>query len=334
VAERIALKIRGGQRQSRRLAQDAGEIAEGFRAARKRARQTEQTRVPECTPDDLIAGAHARYASLQGLAVGSLEAQERQRQAVQQLGLPVEVKTAKTGIVLRLIPAGTFTMGSASNENQRDSDEVQHQVTLTKGFYCGKFEVTQGRWEQVMGSNPSYFKNAGKDAPVERVSWDDCQAFLKRLCQIEGVPEGTYRLLTEAEWEYACRAGTQMAFCYGNDLDSSMANFDGDYPYGIARKGTFRQTTVAVGSFRANAWGLHDMHGNVWEWCQDWYARYANGAVADPLGPASGGNRVFRGGGGGSVGAGCRSAIRNWGAPGLRDGPLGFRLARTAPSYP
>ncbi|MBN1510002.1 MAG: formylglycine-generating enzyme family protein, partial [Sedimentisphaerales bacterium] len=186
-----------------------------------------QQRQARPLPDDLVAVADAQHASLDGLAPGSREAQERQRQAVRQLGLPLEVKTAKTGIVLRLIPAGSFTMGSPRAEQDAMvkagvprnvvEDEVEHQVTLSKPFYCGKCEVTQGQWEQVMGTNPSYFKNAGKDAPVERVSWHDCQALAKKLCEMEGVAEGTYRLLTEAEWEYACRAGTQTAL-YNGDL--------------------------------------------------------------------------------------------------------------------
>jgi len=276
----------------------------------------------------------ARPPVQESLAPGSPEAQERQRQAVQTLALPLEVKAARTGIVFRLIPTGTFTRGSPSSEAQRDNDETSHQVTLTKPFYCGKFEVTQGQWQQVMGNNPSHFKSTGADAPVETVSWEDCQAFLKRLCQMEGVAEGTYRLLTEAEWEYACRAGTQTPFAYGNDLDSTMANFDGNYPYGSGRKGQYRQTTVAVGSFRPNAWGLYDMHGNVYEWCQDWYGTYPSGSVTDALGPRSGGFRVFRGGGWHGSAGYCRSANRYGSTPGGRYQNLGLRLARTTPSYP
>jgi len=288
-------------------------------------------------PDDLAGVSDAKYASLGGLAAGSQDAQERQRQAVQQLGLPLEVCTQKTGIVFRLVPAGSFTMGSPLDEAQRGDDETQHQVTLTKAFYCGKFEVTQGQWQQVMGTNPSSFKNASPRYPVENVSWDDCQAFVKKLCQTEEVPEGTYRLLTEAEWEYACRAGTTTAFCYGNDLDSSRANFDGNYPYGGSRRGQARGTTVAVGSFGPNAWGLYDMHGNVQECCQDWYGGYAGGAVTDPLGPASGDQRVRRGGSWfySDWFCVCRSAARVRGTPGGRSGiGVGLRLARTTPSYP
>jgi formylglycine-generating enzyme required for sulfatase activity len=204
-------------------------------------------------------------------------------------------------------------------------------VTLTRAFYCGKFEVTQRQWEAVMGSNPSYFQNAGPDAPVETVSWDGCQVFLKKLCEMEGVPEGTYRLLTEAEWEYACRAGTQTPFCYGTDLDSSMANFNGKYPYGAGAEGVYRGMTTPVGSFQPNAWGLYDMHGNVWEWCQDWWGPYPSKPVTDPLGPASGVSRVLRGGSWRSDARNCRCANRSGFRRDDRYDGLGLRLARTTP---
>lgn len=156
---------------------------------------------------------------------------------------------------------------------------------------------------------------------------------------MEGVPEGTYRLLTEAEWEYACRAGTQTAFSNGNALYSSMANINGNYPYIAGRTGQYRRTTVAVGSFRPNAWGLYDMHGNVWEWCEDWYGAYPPGPVTDPLGPRSGGRvpfrgRVTRGGSWHDFGGYCRSADRDGSPPGSRYDTGGFRLVRTMPSYP
>jgi len=283
-------------------------------------------------PDDFVGVADAQYAALDNLAPGSREAQERQRQAVQQLGLPLEVKTRKTGILLRLIPAGSFTMGSPPGETDRAGNETQHQVTLTKPLYCGRYEVTQGQWEQVMGSNPSYFQSAGRDAPVEQVSWYNCQQFLQRLCRLEGVPEGTYRLLTEAEWEYACRGGTQTVFCYGNDLDARLANFDGNYPYGKGDKGADRQTTVRAGSFAPNAFGLYDMHGNVWEWCQDVFGEYGRGPVTDPPGPASGAARVSRGGGWDFNATCCRSASRLRYAPAFRCLYVGLRLARTTQS--
>ena len=283
-------------------------------------------------PEDLVEVTQS--PSLEGLAAGSQEAQEQQRQAVQWLRLPLEVHTRTTGIVFRLIPAGTFTMGSPTSESQRNNDESQHHVTLTKPYYCGKFEVTQAQWQQVMGSNPSYFKTAGLDAPVEQVTWEDCQTFVKKLCQLEQVPEGTYRLLTEAEWEYACRAGTVTALCYGDDLDASMANFSGSYPYGQGVQGQYRATTVSVGSFPPNGWGLYDMHGNVYERCQDWYGTYPDRSQNDPPGPPSGTGRVLRGGCWRRIGAYCRSADRGSSVPGGADNLVGLRIARTVPSYP
>ena len=288
---------------------------------------------------DLVAVSGAEYPPLEGLAPGSREARERQKQAVEDLGLPLEVGTRKTDIVFRLIPAGSFVMGSAGSERDAcvqaggelkcSKDETEHHVTLSLPFYCGKFEVTQGQWQAVMGSNPSRFTSAGSDAPVEQVSWDDCQIFCRKLCTLEGVSVGTYGLLTEAQWEYACRAGTSAPFCYGNDLGSSMANFDGDFPFGTGRKGVERGTTIAVGQFRPNAWGLYDMHGNVYEWCQDWYGEeYLSGNGTDPEGPGQGSPRVGRGGSWNINAGRCRSANRCWSSPDYRFSCLGFRLLR------
>jgi formylglycine-generating enzyme required for sulfatase activity len=242
------------------------------------------------------------------------------------MGLPLEVTSAETGIALRLIPAGSFTMGSPTGEAERGSAELPHQVTLRKGFYCGKYPVTQGQWQAVMGETPSHSKAAGAEAPVEQVSWEDCQGFLKKLCQREDVREGTYRLLTEAEWEYACRAGTATLFCYGDSLSPSQANFDGNYPYGGAAKGEYRETTTAVGQFKANGWGLYELHGSAWEWCNDGYGEYAG--ATDPAGPGWGSSRVLRGGSWFNRGVFCRSAYRYGYEPGIRYDGLGFRLAR------
>ena len=161
------------------------------------------------------------------------------------------------------IPPGTFLMGSPANEPEREgyagADETQHGVTLTKGFHLGIHQVTQAQWQAVMGANPSDFEGDG-NLPVENVSWDDCEAF----CQALGKKDGkTYRLPTEAEWEYACRAATTTPFHFGGTISTDQSNYDGNYTYGGGKKGVYRQKTTPAGSFPANAWGLFDMHGNV-----------------------------------------------------------------------
>jgi formylglycine-generating enzyme required for sulfatase activity len=258
--------------------------------------------------------ADARYASLDSLAPGSREAQERQREAVRELGLPLESKSRVVGIHFRLIPAGTFLMGSPEDEIDRDSHEIHNQVAIIRPFYMGKYEVTQGQWKQVMGGNPSKYEERGDNAPVEQVSWNACQEFLRKLSKLEGLPDDILRVPTEAEWEYACRAGTQTPFCYGNHLDSRMANFNGYFPYGDGIRDEYREVTTPVGMFKSNAWGLYDMHGNVWEWCQDWYGDYG-GDTKDPKGPALGSSRVVRGGSCMVHAEECRSASRSHDAP-------------------
>ncbi len=250
---------------------------------------------------------------------GASTANSAQKRAVAQTSLPLEVKSRKTDIAFRLVPAGTFTMGSPSNEENRSSDETQHSVTISKPFYCGKFEVTQAQWKQVMGTSLSNFQ--GSENPVEQVSWDECQTFLQKLCELEGVPQGTYRLLTEAQWEYACRAGT--AGKYAGDLNS-MAWY----------RSNSERKTHPVGTKQANAWGMYDMHGNVWEWCNDWFGDYPSGSVTDPTGVSSASNRVYRGGSWDDDARYCRSANRSRRAPGHRSYYLGFRLMRTAPNLP
>jgi formylglycine-generating enzyme required for sulfatase activity len=204
------------------------------------------------------------------------------------------------------VQGGTFTMGSPESEPERSSGEVQHQVTLSS-FYIGKYEVTQGQWKAVMGSNPSYFKDKGDNYPVERVSWNDVQEFLWKLNAATGK---RYRLPTEAEWEYACRAGSTTPFNTGNNLTTSQANYDGNYPYNGNAKGTYLQRTQPVGSYSPNAWGIYDMHGNVWEWCSDWYGDYSTSAQTNPPGPSSGSLRVLRGGSWNYDAESCRSALR------------------------
>ena len=166
------------------------------------------------------------------------------------------------------IPGGTFMMGSPESEEGRDDDEAQQQVTVDD-FYIGKYEVTQEQWQAIMGNNPASFKKGGK-YPVEKVSWNDCQEFCEKLSEKTGL---TFTLPTEAQWEYACRAGTTTPFYYGETLSTDIANYNGKYVYGESKKGVYRQETTEVGSFPANGFGLHDMHGNVWEWCQDDYEK-------------------------------------------------------------
>jgi formylglycine-generating enzyme required for sulfatase activity len=198
-------------------------------------------------------------------------------------------------------------MGS---ENGFDNEKSVHQVTISKSFYMGKYPVTQAQWQAVMGTNPSYFKNCDQ-CPVENVSWNDAQEFIRKL---NALNDGhTYRLPSEAEWEYACRAGTTTAFSFGDSLSSTQANFDGEYPYGNASKGEYKQKTVPVGSYQPNAFGLYDMHGNVWEWCEDIYADSYEGLPTDGSANMSKGDsslRVLRGGGWFNYGWLLRSADR------------------------
>ena len=228
------------------------------------------------------------------------------------------------GMKFVYIPPGTFTMGSPSNEPDRYDNEKQHQVTLTKGFYMQTTEVTQGQWKAVTGSNPSYFKNCGEHCPVEQVSWNDVQEFIRKLNQREG--SGTYRLPTEAEWEYAARAGTDTPVSFGRCLSTDQANYNGNYPLSGCPKGEYRKRTIAVASFSPNAWGLFDMHGNVYEWCQDWFGDYPSGSVTDPKGPSSGSYRVLRGGSWINGAGSCRSASRYGLNPGARGRYYGLRL--------
>ncbi len=225
-----------------------------------------------------------------------------------------------------LIRAGEFIMGSPADEPGRKDDEIQHRVRLSRDYWMGETQVTQALWEAVMGDNPSAFDDGG-EYPVEEVSWDDCQRFIQDLNRL--VSGGGFRLPTEAEWEYACRAGTTTPFHTGRCLGTHEANYDGNYPLEGCPEGEYREQTTRVASFAPNAWGLYDMHGNVDEWCQDWYGVYPSGPVTYPSGPSSGANRVLRGGGWRSDAGGCRSAYRDGLTPDFRYSNLGLRLART-----
>jgi formylglycine-generating enzyme required for sulfatase activity len=225
---------------------------------------------------------------------------------------------------LRWIPPGEFLMGSPETEKERYDDETQHPVILTQGFWLADTACTQALWQAVMGDNPSHFK--GDERPVEQVSWDDVQSFIGKLNEL--APDVNFRLPTEAEWEYACRAGTPTPFWFGEQITSEQVNYDGNYPYAGGKKGQYREETVDVKALPCNDWGLYQMHGNVWEWCSDWYGDYPTDTAIDPLGAAMGEGRVLRGGGWANVGGLARSADRLRGVPARRLDALGFRLAR------
>jgi sulfatase modifying factor 1 len=259
----------------------------------------------------------------------------------------------KVAIQWASIPAGTFTMGSPTSEVDRGSDETQHHVTLS-AFKMSKYEVTVGQFKTFVNAT-GYVTDADKGTavfngsliwsgteveikagvnwkcdvkgnprpaaeynhPVIHVSWNDAVAFAKWMgC----------RLPTEAEWEYACRAGTTTPFNTGRNLTTAQANYDGDYPYNNNAKGEYREQTMPVGSFAPNAYGLYDMHGNVFEWCSDWYGDYFTSAQTNPKGSSTGSNRVFRGSSWISDGPICRTACRRHGNPVYRDPNTGFRL--------
>ncbi|HPC91616.1 MAG TPA: bifunctional serine/threonine-protein kinase/formylglycine-generating enzyme family protein [Myxococcota bacterium] len=246
--------------------------------------------------------------------MGAQEPPKRDDRAAVEARKRGDERIARIHEMLRFvrIPAGTFMMGSPKEEDGRYSDEKQHKVTLTSPFEMMVTPVTQSLWQFVMGNNPSHFK--GPDLPVERVSWNDVQDFIGKLNQMLGT--NNLRLPTEAEWEYACRAGTTAAW-YG-ELDKIA--WYGDNSGG---------KTHPVGTKAPNAWGLYDMLGNVWEWCQDWYGAYPSGSVTDPTGPSTGSYRVFRGGSWSSRAWVVRAAYRHYDDPGYRSDALGLRLARS-----
>ena len=230
--------------------------------------------------------------------------------------------TNSIGMKFVWIPPGNFLMGSPKEEEKRCADENQHQVTLTRGFYMGIYLVTQEQWQAVMSNNPSWFKGDNK-LPVDNVSWEDCQEFVKKVREKD---KKKYRFPSEAEWEFACRAGTTTPFHFGATISTDQANYNGNQTYGNGKKGVYRQKTSPVDAFPANAWGLHDMHGNLWEWCQDWYGDYPQKHVVDPQGPEKGELHVGRGGSWGDDPRQIRSAFRGKSSPGTHNGILGFRV--------
>ncbi len=238
------------------------------------------------------------------------------------------------GMEFVLIPAGTFVMGSPSGEPHRNKDEVEHGVTLTKPFYMQTTEVTLKQWRALMGKK-FFGRRKGKgNMPVVKVSWFDSMNFIKKLNSLN---EGVYRLPTEAEWEYAARAGSKDTYSWGKDIDCTKGMYANnslksrdcvDY---VKSRGLAVDGPAPVKSYSPNAWGLYDMYGNVWEWCQDWYGAYPRVAVRDPKGLDSGTKKVRRGGSWFKHGFFCRSANRNMGHPGSKYDTLGFRVVREVP---
>jgi formylglycine-generating enzyme required for sulfatase activity len=264
------------------------------------------------------------------------QAKAHQKAWADKLGVPVQI-TNSIGMKLNLIPPGEFVMGSPESEPKRYDDETLHLVKIAKPFYLSSHEVTQQQYEQVMGENPSAFSGLGdlKDRvsgidtsqfPVEQVNWYDAVEFCRKLSNEEGVE---YRLPTEAEWEYACRAGTTTAYSFGNDVAQL-----GEYAWYDANS---KNTTHPVGELKPNAWGLYDMHGNVCEWCQDWYGPYGSLKVERDLAGLALGEervRVLRGESFNDKPKYVRAAYRDNGLPGDRILFIGFRLARTCPLSP
>jgi len=276
--------------------------------------------------------------------------------------LKQDLKTVANNLGMEFVyaPAGTFYMGSPEGEPARYVGESRHKVSLTKGFYIQTTEVTQGQWEAVMGDNPAKFSACGPECPVENVSWEEMMEFIRLVNEREKTTR--YRLPTEAEWEYACRAGGKTIFAYGDCLTSEFANFDARWPLPDCSKGNMINRTLPVKSFPPNAWGLYDIHGNVFEACADWYGMYLidqDESVAgedtqtvldkirtdgkktnekkekktpdealevDPKGPETGDRRVFRGGAWSSDAKFCRSARRSRFPPSPGSYVRGLRL--------
>jgi formylglycine-generating enzyme required for sulfatase activity len=263
------------------------------------------------------------------------EVKKAQKAWARHLGRQVEEEVeVADGVKMTfvLIPPGRFLMGSPKGEADRRSDEAPYEVTLRSPFYLARTEVTQEQYAALAGENPSTFKEAKR--PVETVSWTKARQWLENWTAKRG-DKHLYRLPTEAEWEYGCRGGRSSAQPFGvgdgRMLSSLAANFDGKFPYGGAAKGAFLQAPCPVASYAPNTFGLYDMHGNVWEWCADWYAIDPPGNATDPTGPPGGRVRVIRGGSWRDGAGSCRAAVRGGSLPAEWSKDLGFRVARSIP---
>ena len=306
----------------------------------------------------------ALYPSIEHLAAGSAEAQQKQRDYVNKSRLPLEITLPHSGIQLRLIPAGHVKMGSPETEMGRGDNEQEYQAVISNSFYMAKYPITQEQWRKVMGAtlekspiakfmkksnlinnmldpDPSHFKESGDDAPVENVTWHDAEKFLKRLCDFENIERGSFALPTEVQWEYSCRAGTTTRF-YSGDTEEDLNKVAW-----YANRLSPLQHTQPVGKKLPNAFGLYDMHGNVWEWCQDWYGLHPFNhvekkqdqvalvdvgldeeakAIVDYTGPKKGTAKLTKGGSWTINDNACRSADRTKGTPTNRSAFLGFRI--------
>jgi len=286
------------------------------------------------------SAAAEEMAAEEAKAEETAEKNEGSKPAVRKAGERMVKTVDGIEYAFRWCPAGEFLMGSPSSEPERYDEGPQHSVTLTRGFWMLETEVTQAMWKSVMGTSISQQRDKestfrslsgeGSDYPMYFVSWEECRSFCEKLSEKLGL---TVSLPTEAQWEYACRAGTTSAYSFGSSLNGQEANCNGNYPYGTSTKGPYLEKTVPVKSYAPNAWGLYDMHGNVMEWCQDWYDEdyYAASPTSDPTGPNSGSNRVIRGSCWYDIAQVCRSANRYEGAPVARNYGLGFRLVLASP---
>jgi len=288
----------------------------------------------ESKPEDAIIESVTSNATIANTGKSTKKAVGEKEEA----SLPKQPENKASGS-FALIKGGTFTMGSPDTEQGHFyEEEPQHTVTVSS-FYIGKYEVTQQEWAAVMGNNPSNFK--GDNFPVEEVSWFDAIEYCNKRSQKEGLTPAYringanitwikntdgYRLPTEAEWEFACRSGTITPFFTGENITTNQANYDGNNPYYNNPQGVLRQTTTVVGSFPPNHWGLYDMHGNVWEWCWDWFGSYSSNMQNDPIGPFSGEGRVIRGGAWNYESKYLRSASRLNFSSSARTNFVGFRL--------
>ncbi len=318
-AERQRQAEEAAARQAREAEQRRAEEAERQRETREAAAR--QAREAERRAEEAERRAEEAERQRETREAAARQAREAEQRRVEEAERQREANELVNTIGMEFvrIEAGTFRMGAPARRAGRSDDRSRYTVHISQPFYLGKYEVTQGQWRAVLGGNPSHFTDCGDTCPVENVSWEDAQAFIEELNLREGIP--VYRLPTEAEWEYATRAGTRTVYSFGNTKSQLRA-------YGWYRDNS-DNTTHPVGGKRPNGWGLYDLHGNVWELVADWYDDYPSGRVTDPQGPSSGTHRIIRGGGWSYNARDCRTASRGIGRPSVRSSHVGFRLART-----